>query len=30
LGIALGIPMAYLSGRLKPGEPTFLIVLLNQ
>lgn len=27
LGIALGIPMAYLSGRLKPGEPTLLEAL---
>jgi len=30
LGIALGITMAYLSGRLKPGEPILIIVLLNQ
>jgi Kef-type K+ transport system membrane component KefB len=27
LGFALGVPMAYLSGRIKPGEPTLLEAL---
>ena len=27
LGIALGLPMGYLSGRLKPGEPTLVEAL---